>query len=450
MKKLKFLILVTVAAGLLTNSLAGVRSSTDSNLDEANVEFKYVYTEGDEAKDVSDDAEDNDGQTFVAFDEEDEDTQYLYLGSEDTFNEAILLIEEGMEYDEDENLEITWEYSSSNEWRTLELDRDEVDEFDKKGTFKIEFDEPSAWRETEVENKDAYWIRVKVEGEVEQGVTIDQISGVAYNIAVTVTDQNGNFLSDLSEKNFRLYDISDDTIYDWANKGRGEYEFAVNNENDDNFLFVVDVEGYSEYGINVIEFSGEALDYKIQLTLDTGCNAPFVDLDFHWAKTAVEVLYCRGIIEGQNSTRYGVNDTVTRVEFLKMAMMNADINTSRYETVSIPYNDVDEDEWYYEYVAAAYKLDVIDSNNDYDPEENISRVEALTILVRMTGMEGDKTATRFSDVKSSAWYASTVRLATDYDVVIGYPDGTFQPERKLSRSEAAMMIYNAYNAWYRQ
>ncbi|QQR54680.1 S-layer homology domain-containing protein [Candidatus Peregrinibacteria bacterium] len=448
MKKLKFLILVTVATSLLANSLTGVRSSTDSNLDEANVEFKYVFTDGDQARNVSDEAEDNDGQTFVAFDDQDEDTQYLYLGSEDPFNEAIFLIEEGIEVDADEDLDITWEYSTSSDWRTLELDRDEVDEFDDDGTFKIEFDPASSWRETEVEDKEAYWIRVKIEGEVDQGVTIDQISGVAYNISVTVTDQNGNFLTDLDEDNFRLYDISDDKIYEWTNNGKGEYEFAVNNENDDSFLFVVDVKDYSEYGINVVEFSGEALAYKIQLTLDTGCNAPFVDLDYHWAQTAVELLYCRGIIEGEGSNLYGVNHSVTRAEFLKMAMMNADINTSRYENVNIPYGDVDEDEWYYEYVAAAYRMDVIDGAHAYFPEGEISRVEALTILVRMTGMEGDKSATRFSDVKASEWYAATVRLATDYEVVEGYPDGTFKPDRKLSRSEAAMMTNNAYNAWY--
>lgn len=448
MKKLKFLVLVMVAAGLLTNSLAGVRSSTDSTLNEANVEFKYVFTDGAEAKDVSDDAEDNDGETFTAFDDSDEDTQYLYLGSEDKFNEALFLIEDAMEVDSDEDLDITWEYSTSSEWRTLDLDRDDVDEFDNEGTFKLEFDEPSAWRETEVEDKEAYWIRVKVEGEVEDGVTIDQISGVAYNITVTVTDQNGNYLSDLDEDNFRLYDISDDTIYDWSNNGKGEYTFAVNNENDDNFLFVVDVDNYREYGINVIEFSGEALDYKIQLTLETGCNIPFADLNNHWAQTAVQNLYCRGILEGKSGNYYGVNATVSRVEFLKMAMMNADINTSRYENSSIPFDDVDEDEWYYEYVAAAYKMDVIDSDDEYNPEDEISRVEALTILVRMTGLEGDKTATRFSDVKSSAWYAATVRLATDYGVVEGYPDGTFQPARELSRAEAAVMVDNAYSAWY--
>lgn len=449
MKKFKFLILAAVATSLLANSLAGVRSSSTDSLSDANVDLDYVFIENDDdATDVSDEAEENDNDSFEAFANGNEDTQYLYLGASSPFDRLLFLVERGLEADEDADLDLTWQYSDGDDWKTLSLDEDEVDNFEDEGTLSIQFDAPSAWDEVEYEGKDAYWIRAELEGEVEEGVLIDQISGVSYNLSVTVTDEGGNAMTKLDDDNFKLYEINDNTVSEWSNVGAGEYQFAINTDDDENFIFVVDVEDYMEYSIQIDELDSDVQSYKIQLTLQTGCEAPFADTDYHWSQTAVELLYCRGIIEGEDSTIYGVNRTVTRIEFLKMAMMNADINTSKYEDRDVPFSDVDEDEWYYEYVAAAYALDAIDEDSKYYPEGEISRVEALTILVRMAGMEGSKTATRFSDISSSDWYASAVRVATDYEVVEGYPDGTFKPDRNLSRAEAAVMINNAYDAWF--
>ncbi len=448
MQKSKLFILAVVGLSLVANTLPGAFSSSTSSLSGTNVDLEYVYTDdGDTVTDVSTEASSNDNNAFEAFDTTDAETQYLYLGSEDAFEEVLFLVERGVEIDEDQDPELTWEYNDGDDWKDLDLDTDEVDTFEDEGTLSIDFDAPSDWDQSEFEDEEAYWIRGTMEGELDAGVLIDQISAVAYNLSVTVTDENGNYLSSLDDDNFRLYDTNDDTLYGWTNEGKGEYTFAINTEDDDTFMLVVDVEDFEEYGIQVTDFDQEIQSYKIQLTPQTGCNSPFLDLDYHWAQTAVELLYCRGIVEG-DTTSYGINKGVTRAEFIKMAMMNADINTSKYENKDVPFGDVDEDEWYYEYVAAAYSLDVIDEDDQYYPEGEITRVEALTLLVRLSGMEGDETSTRFSDVKASAWYAATVRLATDYEVVEGYPDNTFQPDRKLSRAEAAVMINNAYNAWY--
>ncbi len=449
MQKFKLFILAVVGTSLIATTLPGASSSTSSTLDNANVAMDYVFTDdGTNSTDVTDEAESNDNDAFEAFSSTDEDTQYLYLGSEEQFEQVFFLVERSIDVSASEDPEITWEYSTNNDWKTLRLNEDLADNFEDEDTYTIRFDAPSAWDDTEYEDENAYWIRGTMNGELEDGALIDQVSVLAFNLNVTVTDENGNALTTLEDDNFNLYETNDTKLYDFNNEGKGEYSFAINSEEDTSFLLVVDVENYMEYGIQINDLDVSGDSYKIQLTPQTGCLAPFTDIDFHWAQTAIKMLYCRGIIEGQDSSRFGVNDTVTRVEFLKMAMMNADVNTSKYEDRNIPFDDVDQDEWYYEYVAAAYALDAIDEDNEYNPEGDISRVEALTILVRMSGLEGDETSTRFTDVKASSWYAATVRLATDYDVVEGYPDKTFQPERKLSRAEAAVMIDNAYSAWY--
>jgi hypothetical protein len=215
---------------------------------------------------------------------------------------------------------------------------------------------------------------------------------------------------------------------------------------DTDYMLAVSAEGYLDQAFNINDIDTDTQSFKVQLTPDTGCNTPFSDISFHWAKTAITDLYCRGIIEGEEGN-YMVNHTITRAEFLKMAIMNASIDTTKYDSYSVPFGDVEEDEWFYEYVATAYRLDAIDEDDHYYPNSPISRVEAITLLVRLAGMEGDNSSTKFSDISSRDWYAAMVRLATDYDVVEGYPDGTFKPTRNLSRAEAAVMVNNAYRAW---
>ena len=43
----------------------------------------------------------------------------------------------------------------------------------------------------------------------------------------------------------------------------------------------------------------------------------------------------------------------------------------------------------------------------------------------------------FSDVSKEAWYASAVEEAAFDNIINGYPDGTFKPEKPVTRAELA-------------
>ena len=51
-------------------------------------------------------------------------------------------------------------------------------------------------------------------------------------------------------------------------------------------------------------------------------------------------------------------------------------------------------------------------------------------------------APSFTDVASGAWYEDTVLWAADRGLFNGQPDGTFQPERTITRAEMAAVLYN--------
>jgi len=47
---------------------------------------------------------------------------------------------------------------------------------------------------------------------------------------------------------------------------------------------------------------------------------------------------------------------------------------------------------------------------------------------------------KYPDVPADAWYARAVEFVTDHDLMLGYEDGTFRPNDKLTRAEAAVIL----------
>ena len=76
------------------------------------------------------------------------------------------------------------------------------------------------------------------------------------------------------------------------------------------------------------------------------------------------------------------------------------------------------------------------------PESNISRAEVAVIFWRLI-RAADKSSTVpscFSDVEGDEWFAQAVNYLASTGILTGYEDGTFRPERSISRSEFAAMI----------
>lgn len=78
------------------------------------------------------------------------------------------------------------------------------------------------------------------------------------------------------------------------------------------------------------------------------------------------------------------------------------------------------------------------------PNGQITRAEATTIFFRLLTEESrsaNLTKTNgYTDVASDAWYDTAVSTMTKAGIVDGYPDGTFGPQRSITRAETATMI----------
>ena len=76
------------------------------------------------------------------------------------------------------------------------------------------------------------------------------------------------------------------------------------------------------------------------------------------------------------------------------------------------------------------------------PDSNITRAEVAAIFWRLL-KNPDKAQTvsnSFHDVNGSEWYAHAVNYLASIDIITGYEDGSFQPNRNITRAEFAAMI----------
>ena len=78
---------------------------------------------------------------------------------------------------------------------------------------------------------------------------------------------------------------------------------------------------------------------------------------------------------------------------------------------------------------------------DFRPEGNITRAEVSAMFARILANYDEsvmtETKTDFSDVPEDKWYSKYISFLGDKDILSGYPDGTFAPDKKITRAEFA-------------
>ena len=110
-----------------------------------------------------------------------------------------------------------------------------------------------------------------------------------------------------------------------------------------------------------------------------------------------------------------------------------------------PFDDVKENSWYAPYVYALREQGVIEGVDarHFAPQTELTRAQLVTMLTPELGEEAMAVyagKNRYSDVKKGSWYTPYVNWASDQGWIAGYEDGTFRPDRALTRAEAAAIL----------
>ena len=84
----------------------------------------------------------------------------------------------------------------------------------------------------------------------------------------------------------------------------------------------------------------------------------------------------------------------------------------------------------------------------FEPDRKVTRAMFVTILGRMCSADpAAAAATDFSDVGPGDWFASYVAWAAGYGIVTGYDDGTFAPNREITREQMALILIRCCDAF---
>lgn len=113
------------------------------------------------------------------------------------------------------------------------------------------------------------------------------------------------------------------------------------------------------------------------------------------------------------------------------------------EAAKSPFSDVPAGKWYSEAVASLAQLGVLHGYEDgtFRPSAPITRAELVAALTAFVPETGTKPA--FSDVPESSWAYPSIVTAFSYGWIGGYPNGTFQPKKTISRAETVVVVNKA-------
>jgi len=223
-------------------------------------------------------------------------------------------------------------------------------------------------------------------------------------------------------------------------------------------------------------------------------DAAFTDIAGHWGETYIKALASKGLVDGVGDGKFNPDGTVTRAEFLKMAMDAAEIPGHAYRDGECL--DATTDDWYCYYLQGALDKNLIPTDmiedckyeevtktlaeatedkeavtetvnvftGKFDADKPITREEmaviaSLCVIDSIMSEENkapfvhgsesdfiDFEYTRYSDhdeIKNS--YLGEVYSMQAAELISGMGDGTFAPKATLTRAQAAVVINKLAN-----
>ncbi|QGR00278.1 S-layer homology domain-containing protein [Paenibacillus psychroresistens] len=134
-------------------------------------------------------------------------------------------------------------------------------------------------------------------------------------------------------------------------------------------------------------------------------NKSFSDISTHWAKKDIELLANKVVVEGMSSTTFAPESNITRAQFAALVVRSLGLTTS--VTSNTYFKDVNASDWFAGAVTAAAKAGLINGYEDgtFAPNKQITREELAALVVR---------ALKYAGVKADVTVAQQATLLAKY------------------------------------
>ena len=147
---------------------------------------------------------------------------------------------------------------------------------------------------------------------------------------------------------------------------------------------------------------------------------------------------------GNGEVRPQNNITRAEVATIFFRLLTDDVRDENL-TKTNRYSDVAATAWYNTAVSTLSSMGIITGYPDgtFRPNAAITRAEFAAIAARFDH-DGDKTAAKFSDI-ATHWAKDEISIAYNNGWITGYPDGTFGPQRDITRAETMTLVNRVLN-----
>lgn len=254
-------------------------------------------------------------------------------------------------------------------------------------------------------------------------------------------DENGGFYHAGGEKSINQMATEQAlcallSIVKRTGKGKSLYDFSDEDKN------AFNGNENTDFGL-----SGK---HKDVLKRSVICDKTFDDILNHSAKSEIEALAKRGIINGKSENLFEPDMTMTRAEFATIVTNALGLKKEGADV----FSDVNKNDWFYDFVCTAYMYNIVSGtgNNAFNPNGVITKEEAAVMIRRaasLCGINGNYGENEIRDVLSAfadykdinGWAEESLAFCYDKKILLD-DDILINPKSFVTRSEIAKMLYN--------
>ena len=170
------------------------------------------------------------------------------------------------------------------------------------------------------------------------------------------------------------------------------------------------------------------------------------DIEEHWAESAITEAINRELVDAiiYKDGTFKPNQAITRAEFVALLVKTAKIETSEGDRV---FDDI-IGHWAQEHIIAATEEGIIQGHDEktFGPDESLTREQMAVIIARTAKWQDDGTVFAiFLDADQiSEWAKGAVGAAVANKAVEGYEDNTFRPKNNITRAEAVTVMLRVF------
>ncbi|QUH28803.1 Ig-like domain-containing protein [Vallitalea guaymasensis] len=145
----------------------------------------------------------------------------------------------------------------------------------------------------------------------------------------------------------------------------------------------------------------------------------------------------------------GTFSHIPTIVFSKGGKYYAKLQSLTNSSYSVIWNEITvasvENHWSKNQVNDMASRLIIKDPENFQPDAEITRGEFAEYITKALGLYRTNVAkdNLFKDVDSTNELADAITTAVEYDIIKGYPDGTFRPDAKITREEAMTMYATA-------